>query len=71
MSSNTGSNCLNWITLPFKGGTNPCPLFDILLRNTQSKRPAIRLCLTTIIIKCIYKKTTYSKKKWNNRGLLK
>ena len=31
----------------------------------------LKLWPATIIIKCIYKKTTYSKKKWNNRGLLK
>ena len=60
MSSNTGANPLNWITLPFKGGTNPCPLFDILFRNAQSKRPAIRLCLTTFIINNHYSKSMSS-----------
>ena len=38
MSSNTGSNCLNWITLPFEDVPfyGPRLLFDILFKTPRT-----------------------------------
>ena len=80
MSSNTGSNCLNWITLPFEWVPfyGPSLLFDINFVTPGSQEVLcsvsvirLKLWLATFIIKFFYEKTNYSEKKWNNRGLLK